>query len=160
MPTPNSTDQEQSWPPFSHAQCIGNLIVDGLPQRSMPLVRNTGGGTSVCCSHFVEASPARSSAAALQLPLPPRIAGHPNRNAARVYLAEECVEGSFADTRYAAIPLLGRTISVTVDLSAAKCGCNVAFYLTSLRQNVDDTSTGIAPQTIRHALDSCILGRI
>ena len=134
-----------SWPPYSHAQCIGQLATDAT-RSSWPsststtlsateLVRNTGGGSARCCSMHPVAAPARVFGGSIQLQLQPREAGKSSRNGARVYLAESCAEGDFARTVYASTKLLGRTLSMTVDLSAAKCGCNAAFYLVSMAQN-------------------------
>ena len=68
----------------------------------------------------------------MELILEAREAGQHSRNGARLYLADACVEGNYAATDFAAIPLLGKSISLTVDLSAAECGCNAAFYLVSM----------------------------
>lgn len=125
-----------TWPPYSQAQCIGDLEVAGLSSPTVALVRNMGGGTSQCCSHYPIAAPARVHERSLELPLLARRSRNlPSRNSARVYVADECLEGQFRRTRYAALPLLGNTISITVDLSAASCGCNSAWYLASLAQN-------------------------
>lgn len=125
----------REWPPFSMAQCIGDLAIEGF-DAAHTLVRNTGGGTSACCSIHPRAAPARAMDATLELPLQARLgSSQPSRNGARVYLAESCTEGSYAETRYAATKLLGKTLSVTVDLSAAECGCNAAWYVVSMAQN-------------------------
>jgi len=52
----------------------------------------------------------------------------------RTYFADSCTSGAYDPHRYAAVPMLGRTLRYTVDLSGAGCGCNAALYLTSLRQ--------------------------
>ena len=49
--------------------------------------------------------------------------------------AYSCAEGDYTRTRYASVPLLGRTLSLTVDISSAECGCNAAWYLVSMAQN-------------------------
>lgn len=123
---------QNHWPPFSSSQCIGGMHVSGASPGASPsfdVVRNTGGGTSACCSYHPRAAPARvrqtTHGDSLQLKLEPRIEGYPSRNGARTYLADMCQEGSYAQTRYASLRLLGKTIAVTIDLSAAKCGCNV-----------------------------------
>ena len=58
------------------------------------------------------------------------------RNGARAYLADSC-DGSYNPESYAAIPLLGKTLSFEVDLSAVHCGCNAAAYLVSMQQNTE-----------------------
>ena len=55
----------------------------------------------------------------------------------RYYLADAC--GPFPQA-YSAWQLGGRTISYTVDLSNAGCGCNAAVYLVSMPQNTDATT--------------------
>lgn len=54
---------------------------------------------------------------------------------ARAYFAETCNAGVYNHEEYVALNLLGKTLRYTTDLSGAGCGCNAAFYLTSLRQN-------------------------
>ena len=46
-----------------------------------------------------------------------------------------CSEGAYNHSEYAALQLLDKTLSFVVDLSAAGCGCNAAFYLVSMAQN-------------------------
>lgn len=50
---------------------------------------------------------------------------------ARAYVAQSC-DGSFNPNTFKKVYLLGKTISVTVDLSSVGCGCNAAFYLVSM----------------------------
>jgi len=58
----------------------------------------------------------------------------------RTYFADWCSEDSGYDNNaYMAVPLLGKTLQFTVHLAGAGCGCNVAFYLTSMKQNTDPT---------------------
>ncbi|CAK0846147.1 unnamed protein product [Prorocentrum cordatum] len=54
---------------------------------------------------------------------------------ARAYFADACTAGRYDHRQYLAPNLLGKAIKYTVDLSGAGCGCNAAFYLTSMRQN-------------------------
>lgn len=56
---------------------------------------------------------------------------------ARAYAARRCDAASFNRTDYAALRLLGRTLSVTVDVSAAGCGCVAAFYLVPMRRSFE-----------------------
>ena len=117
------------------SQCIGSLATDGL--SASQLVRNTGGGTAACCSMHPIAAPASivGGGDAMELILEPLEPGKSSRNGARVYLADTCVEGNYADTSYAAEPLVGKTFSVTVDVSGAECGCIAAVYLVSMASN-------------------------
>jgi len=57
----------------------------------------------------------------------------------RTYLSEECVETGFNSKHYSKVRLLGKRIRWFTDVSKTDCGCNAAFYLTSLYQN-DDSS--------------------
>ena len=105
---------------YSEYTCVGALSVSGY-NASASLVRRTGGGTSSCCSIHPIAAPARVSDTVMELMLQPRFStSQSSRNGARLYLADECVEGSFASTRYAAVKPLGRTLSITVDCNAAR----------------------------------------
>jgi len=53
----------------------------------------------------------------------------------RGYFSQTCTAGAYDNKQYAAWNLLGMTLKYTVDVSTASCGCNAAFYLTSMRQN-------------------------
>ena len=137
--TQNPTDRVQAHArlvmqelPWSHSFCLGKIDSSGFDFETK-LARNTGGGTAGCCSMHPIAAPARALGATVQVKLEPLETNKPTRNGARVYLAAVCDEASHAPEHYASVPLLGRTLSVTVDISAAKCGCNVAFYLSYLR---------------------------
>ena len=102
------------------------------------VVRNRGGGTAACCANHPVAAPARiNNDRSVQLKLEQRADDEGSRNGARVYFADECVEGHYHPDRYAALLLLGKTFSVTLDLSSALCSCNVAWYLVPMRSNTD-----------------------
>lgn len=58
----------------------------------------------------------------------------------RTYFAEKCTDGWYNNNDYRAVSLLEKTIQYTVDMGHAGCGCNVAFYLTSMRQNNKPTA--------------------
>jgi len=58
----------------------------------------------------------------------------------RSYFGTSCHEGDYAQSEYAAMFLLGKTLTYQVDLSGASCGCNAALYLTSLRQSSGESS--------------------
>jgi len=53
----------------------------------------------------------------------------------RTYFGESCANGTHNPSRYTAVPLLGRTLRFTTDISWVGCGCNAALYLVSLQQN-------------------------
>eukprot|EP00419_Tripos_fusus_P060529 CAMPEP_0172933916 /NCGR_PEP_ID=MMETSP1075-20121228/220743_1 /TAXON_ID=2916 /ORGANISM="Ceratium fusus, Strain PA161109" /LENGTH=573 /DNA_ID=CAMNT_0013795263 /DNA_START=192 /DNA_END=1915 /DNA_ORIENTATION=+ len=53
----------------------------------------------------------------------------------RTYFGNACAEGRFDHRQYAAFKLLGRTLKYSVNLRSQGCGCNVALYLVSMRQN-------------------------
>lgn len=53
----------------------------------------------------------------------------------RAYFANTCTPGFYDRSQYITLPLLGKMLRYTVDLSGAGCGCNAAFYLASMSQN-------------------------
>merc|ERR1719210_3316257 len=53
----------------------------------------------------------------------------------RTYFAEACTSGQYDHHDYLGLELLGKTMTYTVHLVGAECGCNAALYLTSLKQN-------------------------
>ena len=140
---------------WSYGVCSGRLRVSASLSSghvgAVRVVRNTGGGTSYCCSQYKVAAPVRVLGPAVQLRLLPRSLAKQNavastsssRNGARIYFAEDhggaasnlpaCK--SHSDVSYSGWSLLGREISFTIDLSAAECGCNAAVYLVSMKQN-------------------------
>jgi len=61
-----------------------------------------------------------------------RVVPHMN---GRAYFANECRPGVYDHTQYLAFNLLGKTVRYTTDISGLACGCNAAFYLTSMRRN-------------------------
>jgi len=54
----------------------------------------------------------------------------------RAYFADACSEGAYDRSQYLALKLLGKRLRYTTDVSGTGCGCNAAFYLTSMQQNV------------------------
>jgi len=66
------------------------------------------------------------------------------------YLASDCAEhpGSrwteddYTAVRYARVPLLGRTLSFTVDLSSVGCGCVASVYLVPMADMTQPGSCG------------------
>jgi hypothetical protein len=58
----------------------------------------------------------------------------------RITFAESCSTGDYDHWEYLGLNLLDKRISWTVDLNGAGCGCNVAFYMTSLKQNEDPST--------------------
>ena len=71
------------------------------------------------------AADARATRSGILLNLEARMDGEESRNGARVYLAERCVESRYDNTYLASLKLIGSTLSFTIDLSGAGCGCNV-----------------------------------
>jgi hypothetical protein len=53
----------------------------------------------------------------------------------RAYFANGCTAGVYNHTQYLAFNLLGKKMKYTTDMSGLGCGCNAAFYLTSMHQN-------------------------
>lgn len=58
------------------------------------------------------------------------------------YFAEKCIPRVFRNTHYLALNLLGKTFRYTTNLAGAGCGCNVALYLVSMRQNNQPSNWG------------------
>jgi len=57
----------------------------------------------------------------------------------RSYFASSCTPGKYNSTEYTRMPLLGKTLRYTLDLGGAGCGCNAAFYLTSMGHNTHES---------------------
>lgn len=55
----------------------------------------------------------------------------------RAYFAQECTNGKYNNSDYLALPLLGKKLTYTTELSQAGCGCNAALYLVSMQQNTE-----------------------
>ena len=96
-------------------KCIGTVPFDG---GSASIIRNTG-----CAScPWPVAAPASVASGTVQLQLTPgRPDGHKGRNGARVYLGatDSCTESKYNNSEYAALDLLGKTLSLTVNPSSA-----------------------------------------
>uniref|UniRef100_A0A6U6SHC9 cellulose 1,4-beta-cellobiosidase (non-reducing end) n=1 Tax=Zooxanthella nutricula TaxID=1333877 RepID=A0A6U6SHC9_9DINO len=58
----------------------------------------------------------------------------------RTYFSRTCSAGTYNNNNYASLSLLGKTVSYTVNVANTGCGCNVAFYLTSMKQNIEPTA--------------------
>ena len=63
-----------------------------------------------------------------------------SRDGGRAYFGKSCTEGEYHETDYVAWQLLDKSLSYTVDLSTAGCGCNAALYLVSMAQNSDKST--------------------
>jgi hypothetical protein len=125
-------------PGASMGMCVGRVNVQGMARPSN-VIRMTGGGTSFNGHMHPKAAPVGVVAAGdgVELFLLPRM-NNPrpsSRNGARAYLGDSCTEGHFSNTDYSAWKVLGKTLSITVDLSQATCGCNAAYYLVAMHQN-------------------------
>ena len=128
---------ERAW---SELQCLeGSLRVPGIVQP-LTVTRNTGGGRA---SFYPVAAPARVVGDhTIELKLNRRTNFHDNhkpiRNGGRVFMSDRCVEGRYARAGYTSMTLqelFDKTVSITVDLSAAKCGCAASFRLVPMAQN-------------------------
>ena len=108
------------------SKCLGKLQVKGVKDGFVEIVgeQYITPGTKVVGD-------------AVTLPLAPRTSGSANRNGARVYFADECLAAEYDPALYSAWKLWNKTISFDVDLSGVACGCNFAFYLTSLRYSAN-----------------------
>ena len=128
--------------------CVGELNVrtvfgDGVigPPQTFDLVRNKGG----------EAVGISGNGDAVHMKLGP-ISGtkkaKQTRTGSRAYLANvgaPRLSGTacrYTQGMYAALPLLGKTLSFTANLSAAHCGCNAALYLVPMARSAKKGSCG------------------
>lgn len=59
----------------------------------------------------------------------------------RAYFADTCTPGVRTNTQYAAFKLLGKTLRYTTNFAGAGCGCNLALYLVSMRQNTQPSGS-------------------
>jgi len=55
----------------------------------------------------------------------------------RTYFTDACSNGTYSPSSYSPFKLLNMTLSWTTKLSGAGCGCNAAFYLTSMHQSTN-----------------------
>lgn len=60
----------------------------------------------------------------------------------RVYFGESCSGDAYSPNEYAAINLLGGSLSYTVNLAAADCGCVAALYLVDMHSNTKPGTCG------------------
>ena len=109
-------------------RCAGVVPIAG-PRNSTTsyhLARHVGGGASARVS----------PSGAVLLHLRHRHGHATSRPGSRAYFADRCDEEDLSDaSSYAGLSVLGKTISFTVDLSQATCGCVVAAYLVPMRAN-------------------------
>ena len=115
--------------PVMH-RCAGVVPIAG-PKNSTTsyhLARHVGGGASARVS----------PSGAVLLHLRHRHGHATSRPGSRAYFADRCDEEDLSDaSSYAGLSVLGKTISFTVDLSQATCGCVVAAYLVPMRANTE-----------------------
>jgi len=107
--------------PTEARNCPGNVYIDGY------------GLTQLIPSNYVSLS----THAMTQI-RDGKIAPEPN---SRGYFGRACKRGHYDIDQYLTLNLLGHQLSLTVDLNGAGCGCNVAFYLTSMGQNDADVDS-------------------
>ena len=111
-------------------RCAGVVPIAG-PKNSTTsyhLARHVGGGASARVS----------PSGAVLLHLRHRHGHATSRPGSRAYFADRCDEEDLSDaSSYAGLSVLGKTISFTVDLSQATCGCVVAAYLVPMRANTE-----------------------
>ena len=120
---------------LSHHRCAGSVPVTGHHNSTQwfRIVRHLGGGAAARVT----------STGAVVLHLRRRRGGAASRPGSRIYLADRCAEREPIDAGgYAALSMLGQTLSFTVDLTQAKCGCVVAAYLVPMRENTHRGSCG------------------
>ena len=119
----------------SMGKCLGGVDVTGTSGQAQ-VIRNTGCSD---CPWPVSAPAEVTSAGEVLMKLTAgRPGGSKSRDGSRVYLGAPggtCATTAYNHSEYAALQLLGKTLSFDVNLSAASCGCNVAFYLVAMAQN-------------------------
>ena len=128
---------------WSLAQCIGPVALrHTAAMQQKQVVRHPGGSRYGWCTTCLSAAAAQvaSGGHEVGLKLDPRAGSY--RPGARVYLADECTEGVFNPGHFSNLHLLGRTLSVTIDLSAADCNCMVQWYLVPLRHSTNSNACG------------------
>ena len=109
-------------------RCAGVVPIAGQNGSSARyhLARHVGGGASARVS----------PSGAIHLHLRRRHGQSTSRPGSRAYFADRCDEAGLSDaSSYAALSVLGKTLSFTVDLSQATCGCVAAAYLVPMRGN-------------------------
>jgi hypothetical protein len=60
----------------------------------------------------------------------------------RWYFADRCTAGEYDYKQYRRVNLLGKTMRYSIDVSGLDCGCNAAFYLTSMGHNPNKSDCG------------------
>jgi len=99
------------------AQCPGNLNLEGFGLTSIVPTGWANPDTFVA-SHVSSAGDE----------LAPELGS-------RAYFAQSCKASVYDHNQYLALNLLGKRMRYTTDMSDLGCGCNAAFYLTSMHQN-------------------------
>ena len=127
-PTRESPMAQSGWSNQFTAGCVGPLHVQGLdaPVWLIPNPPSVAEGAKARLGAFNDAS----TATAVQL-----------THGSRFYFArsDACLA---RPQHYSAWPLVGATLSFTVDISQAGCGCNVAAYLVSMAQSTQPCICG------------------
>jgi hypothetical protein len=75
----------------------------------------------------------------------------------RQYLVEDTTQHTWSGVTYQKLDLLGKTLSVTVDVSNAGCGCNAALYLVAMGDPSSSSSNYCDIQSSSYCLEIDLL---
>lgn len=106
------------------ARCLGGVNIAG---HGPVQIINAGANTPMDASGNVQVNPGQS--------VTPLKSG-------RAYFADTCSGPAYNPNEYLALNLHGGSLSYTVDLSGADCGCIAALYLVNMHENTDPGTCG------------------